>query len=396
MPINNHKVFDLSSQIGLTEMDEICRFFYESASDIFLQSRSRMMARIDGRIVRISKNTVSEDSVIKILELMTSNSRYASVMQGNPQSFAHRIVCSDGVKRFRVQAKSVQTKMTVQSPAMVLRPIPLLPPNLYEMNLPKALLEGLMPPDGLILISGPTGSGKTTLLASIMMEWLRNSEGKNVSTLEDPLEFNLHNLPPEENTGYYSPTEKGANFTTFAEGMKSLLRENPDVIMCGELRDNETIMLAGEASQTGHSVYATVHTNSAAGTFARMALQLKGSESNSFLAANIDSARVFVHQRLVNGIGGGRVPIIEWVVFKRMDRIKMLAAFRDGGVGLLTQVVQDIVEETGQPLAKSAKEACDDGKITLENYQSIARNHGLEIDAAQKEARRQDGGNNYG
>ena len=153
---------------------------------------------------------------------------------------------------------------SLRGPAMVLRLIPQTILTLEQLNLPSVLTELAARPKGLILITGPTGSGKSTTLAA-MIDWINRNEARHVLTIEDPVEF-VH----ESHRSLIRHREVGTHTVKFHNALRAALREDPDVILVGEIRDQETLSTALEAAQTGHLVFGTLHTNSAVKTVERV------------------------------------------------------------------------------------------------------------------------------
>lgn len=379
MPNQIEELIVLSAAPTMAEIDEkILLRLYEESSDIFIQANWYVMARIGGVMMQVTKRKMNDDVVDKLLTSMTSVSVRGDVINGTEKSWTHRVM-RDGAKplRFRLAARTVQTLHGLQNINLVARPIDNQIRELDSLGLPKSMLRNCIPEDGLVLLSGPTGSGKTTLLASIQQKIARHPDGKSLATAEDPVEFNLHGI--SDRTGVITQAEKGRNFRTFAQVMKSLLRENPDYIVYGELRDAETISIATEACQTGHGVYATVHTNSVAGTYSRLAAKFRGDERDAMIGGLIDASRLFFHQRLYKKVGGGRVPIYEWVSFSAGDRTVLQEAYESGGLGRLTIACQELVDQKGESLEATALQARERGDISEEQYESIVKTHQLEL-----------------
>ncbi|WP_419177604.1 type IV pilus twitching motility protein PilT [Prochlorococcus marinus] len=170
----------------------------------------------------------------------------------------------DGSHTFSFVRVRINLLDSLRGPAMVLRLIPQTILTLEDLNLPDVLREMAAKPKGLIMVTGPTGSGKSTTLAA-MIDWINRNENRHILTIEDPVEF-VH----ESKQSLVRHREVGQHTLKFHHALRAALREDPDVILIGEIRDQETLATALEASQTGHLVFGTLHTNSAVKTVERV------------------------------------------------------------------------------------------------------------------------------
>jgi twitching motility protein PilT len=209
----------------------------------------------------------------------------------------------DDTNRFRVNA-FVQNR----GEGAVFRTIPVRVPKLEELGLPGALREFCDEEKGLVLVTGPTGSGKSTTLAA-MIDYLNDTMAGHILTLEDPIEF-VH----QPRRSLVNQREVGAQTHSFANALRSALREDPDVILVGELRDLETISLALTAAETGHLVFGTLHTSSAPKTVDRVIDVFPHGQQGQVRAMLSESLLGVVAQMLVRKKGGGRVGALEILV----------------------------------------------------------------------------------
>ena len=202
--------------------------------------------------------------------------------------------------RFRVNAFHQMGRA-----AMAIRVIPSHVPTPQEIGLPESVEDLVRLPHGLVLVTGPTGSGKTTTLAT-MVDWINNNRDLHVLTIEDPVEF-VH----ESKKALVNQREVGEDALTFAEAMRAALREDPDVVLVGEMRDLETISLALTLAETGHLVFGTLHTNDSAQTVDRI-IDVFPPEQQSQIRTQFSlTLSAVISQRLVKRIGGGRVAAYE-------------------------------------------------------------------------------------
>jgi twitching motility protein PilT len=226
------------------------------ASDVHLTVGIPPTYRIDGTLVPTLEGCLTPEDTSYMVKQVLGEKRMNKLDETGEIDFSYSI---SNTGRFRVNAFKQRG-----SYAMVLRIIPLVIPSMDELGLPKVVNELSKLPRGLILVTGPTGSGKTTTLASMINKI--NSERKcHIVTLEDPLEYLHHHKKSIVNQ-----REIGSDTENFANGLRGALREDPDVILVGEMRDLETISIAITAAETGHLVLSTLHTNGAAKTMDRV------------------------------------------------------------------------------------------------------------------------------
>lgn len=210
-----------------------------------------------------------------------------------------------GTSRFRCSVGSDRRGLTLAA-----RALPWKIPTPKELQLPPALLQFAELDRGLVLVTGPTGSGKSTTLASLL-NLIATTQARHVVTLEDPIEFVL----PDDRKATVHQRELGASFATFADGLRQTLRQDPDVILVGELRDLETTRTAVQAAETGHLVFATMHTYDAASTVARIVNAFPTDEQEQIRAQLAYILRGIVAQTLLrHGSGQGRVAAYEVMV----------------------------------------------------------------------------------
>ncbi|MFM2174335.1 MAG: hypothetical protein RLZZ54_2262 [Cyanobacteriota bacterium] len=206
----------------------------------------------------------------------------------------------DGSHAFPFVRVRINLLDSLRGPAMVLRLIPQTIASLEDLNLPPVLRELASRPKGLVLITGPTGSGKSTTLAA-MIDWINRNRSCHILTIEDPVEF-VH----QSQRSLIRHREVGQHTLQFHHALRAALREDPDVILIGEIRDGETLATAIEASQTGHLVFGTLHTNSAVKTVERVLGMVPPSEQESIRRAVSESLLGVVAQGLLKTTDGKR------------------------------------------------------------------------------------------
>ena len=206
----------------------------------------------------------------------------------------------DGSHAFPFVRVRINLLDSLRGPAMVLRLIPQTILSLEELQLPAVLQQLCARPKGLILVTGPTGSGKSTTLAA-MIDWINSSMSRHILTIEDPVEF-VH----ESRQSLIRHREVGQHTRLFHNALRAALREDPDVILIGEIRDPETLRTALEASQTGHLVFGTLHTNSAVKTVERVLGMVPPAEQDSLRRAVSESLLAVIAQGLIKTTDGQR------------------------------------------------------------------------------------------
>ena len=205
-----------------------------------------------------------------------------------------------GVARFRVNIFKRQGRH-----AIVMRRLPADIPSIDSLGLPHIFRKIVLEKNGIILLTGATGSGKTTTLAALLNE-LNQTQELHILTLEDPIEY----IHPSQRS-IFSQRELGKDFSSFAEGLRAALRQAPKVILVGEIRDRESMEIALSASETGHLVFATLHTIGAGQTIHRIVGMFASEEEQQVRQRLADTMRYIVSQRLVNKVDGGRLLVTE-------------------------------------------------------------------------------------
>jgi twitching motility protein PilT len=241
----------------MLEIQELLQLVFDrAASDLHLKAGQPPIIRVAGKLIKSTLSPLSKDEVQRLIfSIITTDQR--KYLEQN-----YELDCSfglDGIGRFRVNVYKDRGAY-----AAALRVVASRIPSLDELNLPPIVKEITQKPRGLILITGATGQGKSTTLAS-MIDWINENRSEHILTIEDPIEF-IH----QNKRSVLSQRELGQDTKSFANALKAALREDPDVILVGEMRDLDTIHLALTAAETGHLVFGTVHTSSAAQSIDRV------------------------------------------------------------------------------------------------------------------------------
>lgn len=271
------------------------------ASDVHLSAGMPPLVRVNGSLQSLEEATLGNAPVRAMIDSVLPESQRRHFAEGAACDFAFSV---EGLGRYRANAYRQQRGV-----ALALRPIPDAVPTLEEVQAPPLLASLATHDHGLVLVVGPTGSGKSTTLAA-MVEHVNRSSAKHVLTIEDPVEFVY---TPERSL--ITQREVGRDTPSFADALKAALREDPDVILLGEMRDLETMRLALTAAETGHLVLATLHTATAAQAVERIVDVFPGSERDLARTLLADVLRAVVAQQLLpRKDGQGRVAAHEVLV----------------------------------------------------------------------------------
>ena len=296
------------------------------ASDLHLQVGLPPMMRVDGTLAAIAGYNNLDQAAVELLIFAILDQDQQQILLKDKEcdfSFAFGTL-----GRFRVNAFHERGNL-----AAALRLIPNEIKTLSELGMPSIVSNFANYPRGLVLVTGPTGSGKSTTLAA-MMDYLNSTKYQHILTVEDPIEF-VH----ESKKCLINQREVHRDTHGFNEALRSALREDPDIILVGELRDLETIRLALTAAETGHLVFGTLHTTSAAKTIDRVVDVFPGEEKSMVRSMLSESLQAVISQTLLKKIGGGRVAAQEIMLgtpairnLIREDKVaQMYSAIQTGG-----------------------------------------------------------------
>jgi len=269
----------------------------KGASDLHLNPGRPPVFRINGRLVSMDGDALDDAAAEALCRELCSEEQWAEVEDGGTTDFG---LAHAGGDRFRVSVMRQRGRHSA-----VLRLIPSRLLSFEEIGLPAPCVEMLKRPRGLILVTGPTGSGKTTTLAS-MIDWINTNLDRHVVTIEDPIEY-YHT----HKKGLVTQREIGHDVPDFPEAMRRVLRQDPDVILLGEMRDLETISAAITAAETGHLVFGTLHTTGSSRTVDRIIDAFPANQQEQIRAQLSVSIVAVISQVLLPRKGGGRVAAFE-------------------------------------------------------------------------------------
>ncbi|MDH3831730.1 MAG: type IV pilus twitching motility protein PilT [Gammaproteobacteria bacterium] len=311
-----------------------------NASDLHISAGLPPMIRVDGDIRRVNVPALDHKTVHSLIYDIMNDKQRKDFEEFLETDFSFEI---PNLARFRVNAFNHN-----RGAGGVFRTIPSTILTLEELGCPAGFKEIADQPRGIVLVTGPTGSGKSTTLAA-MMDHVNNERFEHILTIEDPIEF-VH----ESKKCLVNQREVHRDTHGFNEALRSALREDPDIILVGELRDLETIRLALTAAETGHLVFGTLHTSSAAKTIDRIIDVFPAAEKTMVRSMLSESLRAVISQTLLKKTGGGRIAAHEIMIgtpairnLIREDKVaQMYSAIQTGqsvGMQTLDQNLQDLV-----------------------------------------------------
>ena len=326
-------------------------------SDLHISSGLPPIKRVDGNLIRMDYPALTSTQVEQLLFPMMSNDQRRRLEQDWELDFSYGI---KGMGRFRVNFYKDKG-----SYAAAFRTINSEAPTLENMNMPPIVTEIAQKPRGLVLVTGPTGSGKSTTLAA-MIDYINRTRAEHILTIEDPIEF-VHT----SKMSVIHQRELGMDTRSFANALKSALREDPDIILVGEMRDHETIALALTAAETGHLVFGTLHTSSASQTIDRIIdvfpqgqqQQIRVQLANSLVAV---FAQTLLPKLLPDGSSKGRVMAQEIMVVTPA----IANLIRESKAAQIYSTIQTSAEAGMQTLEASLAKLVNEGQITEENAYS--------------------------
>jgi twitching motility protein PilT len=321
------------------------------ASDVHITAGSRPVVRIDGKITPLMEYPVLTPEMTQRLLYSVMSGKHRKQLEEKGQ-----VDFSFGVKdvgRFRANVFFQRG-----STAGAFRRLPSRIMTVEELGLPQKVLELCHRSMGLILVTGPTGSGKTTTLATLI-NYINENFPYHIITIEDPIEYVFHHKKSIVNQ-----REIGEDVNSFADALRAALREDPDVIFVGEMRDLETIEIALRAAETGHLVFGTLHTNTAISTITRIVDVFPPNQQEQVRIQLSFVLQGVISQRLIPKIGGGRVLAYELLIPNTAIR----SLIRENKLQQIYSIMQSGQAETGmQTMNQSLASLYRSGLITLED-----------------------------
>ncbi|NJK28405.1 MAG: type IV pilus twitching motility protein PilT [Coleofasciculaceae cyanobacterium SM2_3_26] len=323
----------------------------QGGSDIHIQAGAPIFFRISGKLTSQPQygESLAPDQCQRLIFSMLNNNQRKDLEQNWELDCAYGV---KGLARFRVNVYRERGCY-----ACCMRALASKIPSFEKLGLPKVLLDMAERPRGMLLITGQTGSGKTTTMAAIL-DYVNNTRSEHILTVEDPIEYVFPNIK-----SLFHQRQKGEDTKSFANALKGALRQDPDIILVGEMRDLETIGLAVSAAETGHLVIGTLHTNSAAGTIDRL-LDVFPPVQQPQVRAQLSGSLVGIcSQNLVPKIGGGRCAAHEILI--NTPAIGNL--IREGKTSQIYSSIQMGAKVGMQTMEMAMEKLIRDGKVTYED-----------------------------
>ena len=344
------------------EIDRLFRALVKcKGSDLHLKVGRPPMLRVAGALQALNRGPIDEDEMDRILyEFMNERNRKILQETGGAD-FAHIVKVDDLVWRFRVNILNQMGRL-----GLVARKVNNSIPVFEKLFLPQVLEELCKFSQGMVLLAGITGSGKSTTIAS-MLDWINHRYKKHILTLEDPIEFTF-----TEDKCLINQREIGQDVIDFMTGMKHAVREDPDIILVGEMRDRETFETAIHAAETGHLVFGTIHASTAPSTIGRILDLFPQNMHRALRSALAFNLKGIVAQKLLPSIREGvqRVPTCEIMMINPTIRKLIL----EGEDEKLADAIRIGYEEGMQDFTKSLKDLIDAELIDRETAMEVAPN----------------------
>lgn len=319
------------------------------ASDIHLTVGAPPILRINGVMTTVSDQQLTNEDTSSIAKLLLRDADWEKFNQSGDIDTSYQL---GDTSRFRVNVFKQKHYVTI-----VARIIPTIIPTIEQLNMPDILKKLTTKKQGLVLVTGPTGSGKSTTLAS-MIDYINQRESRHIITLEDPIEY-LH----QHKKSIVNQREVGTDTDGFAKGLRASLRQDPDIILVGEMRDLETVATAITAAETGHLVFATLHTNSAIQTINRIMDVFPANQQGQIRSQLASVIEGIISQRLLPTANGkGRVVATE--VLTHSSAVANL--IRSDKVDQITNIMQTSRASGMHMIDTSIKELLLEGKISEE------------------------------
>jgi len=327
-----------------------------NASDLHLTVGAPPVVRVDGKLQRLNFDFLTGEQTKKLSYSMLNEKQKLKFEQNSELDFSFGI---EKMSRFRCNLFMQRGNV-----AVALRQIPYKIRSFEELGLPKIVADFAKLPRGLVLVTGPTGSGKSTTLASII-DKINRERPVHIITVEDPIEY-LH----RHQTALINQREVYSDTNSFAAALKYALREDPDVVLVGEMRDLETIEAALSISETGHLAFATLHTNSAAESINRIVDSFPTNQQEQIRISLSFSLQAIISQTLIAKIGGGRVMALEIMICTPAIR----ALMRDDKIHQMYSMIQSGQKYGMKTMNQSLAELYLTGKISLNDGMSYSQN----------------------
>lgn len=329
----------------------------QNASDLHLAVGRRPTLRVDGVLIPLQKEAVmTPESAEGIIGELITTEQKAKLLRDRQIDFAYSF---EDKARFRVNAYYQRGYL-----AAALRLVPARIKTIEELNLPPLLHDFTKLSQGFILVVGPAGHGKSSTLAAVLDE-INHTESDHIITIEDPVEYLF-----TQDKCIVSQREVGSDTVGFHAALRTVLRQDPDVIMIGEMRDAASIATAMTAAETGHLVFATLHTNSASQTIDRIIDSFPAEQQGQVTSQLAATLVAIISQRLLPRISGGRIPALEIMIVNPAIR----NLIRERKIYQIDLVIETSLQEGMVTLNRSLANLVKNKEVTLENGELYSLN----------------------
>ena len=335
-------------------IDLLSQVWEKDASDLHITVGVPPIIRFEGKLSALDYPKLTAKDTKGLIYSILSQEQREKLETNWEFDFSYSV---PGKARFRVNAYYQRNSLSA-----AFRLVPVKISTLEELGLPASVEDLAGRPRGFVLVTGPTGSGKTTTLASLI-DIINESRSEHIITVEDPIEF-LHS----HKKSIIDQRELGADTKSFANALKYVLRQDPDVILVGEMRDVETISAALTAAETGHLVFATLHTQDAPQTIDRIIDVFPASQQSQVRTQFASSLEAILSLRLMPGLPAGRIPAVEILVANPAVR----NSIREGKTHLIDTILQTSGELGMRNLETDLANLVKQGKVSLEIAQAFA------------------------
>ena len=337
-------------------MAEIDIFFKKTieakASDLYLIGDQYPVARVDGQLLVLDDGFLTNPKLDQLLMEILNKAQQQFYIKNKDYDFAYTV---EG-RRFRVNIHFQNQKI-----GLAARLIPETVPAIENLGFTKKMMDFTALKDGLVLVTGPTGSGKSTTLAA-MVNYIHQNHSKHIITMEDPIEYIYG-----EGKSIIEQREIGQDTPSFASALKHVLRQDPDVILVGEMRDPETIQATLTAAETGHLVFSTLHTFNAPGTIERIISAFPEYKQKQLLIQLASSLRGVVSQVLVPKASGGRIAVREIMV----NTVGIANLIRGHRIEQIRNLMQTGLSEGMMTMDSNVEDLYNENLISEETYRYI-------------------------
>lgn len=319
------------------------------ASDLHIKGNALPIMRVNGNLIPLGKDPLTAREVTDLFRAMTTPEQQKDFIERKELDFSYQ---PGGEGRFRVNACLQKGELS-----LAMRRVTGVIPSIEELGLPPICQELARKKQGLVLVTGPTGSGKSTTLAA-MINALNQVDARRIITVEDPIEYIYR-----DQKSYITQRELGSDTKSFAVAARQALRQDPDVILVGEMRDPETMAACITAAETGHLVMSTLHTNNAPQSIDRIVDSFPPHQGNQIRMQLSLSLLAILSQRLLSRLDGtGRVPVVEVLVANNAIR----NLIREGKTHQMLTVMQTNTDLGMQTIDQALQRSYQAGLITIE------------------------------